>query len=252
MTTAPALSADQLSELLGMLGDVDSVELKLTIDETTRRSTVNALDMDPLNAQIRQVMFFDTPDLRLSDAGVVLRARRIQKRAGDTVVKLRPIVPSEIAPELRKSGDFKVEVDAMPGGFVCSGSMKGEASDEKLKAVWRGDLPLSKLFGKKQRELYAAQAPEGIALDDLVNLGPITIMKLKFSAADYPRPMVAELWFYPDGSQIIELSAKCTPAEAFQAAAETKVFLSSHGVDMTAPQQTKTRNAMVFFASELT
>lgn len=251
MTTAPALSADQLTELLGLLPGVDSVELKLTIDETTRRSTVAALGMDPLNAQIRQVMFFDTPDLRLSDAGVVMRARRIQKRSGDTVVKLRPVVPAEVAPDLRASGDFKIEVDAMPGGFVCSGSMKGEASDEKLKAVWHGDLPIRKLFSKKQRDLFEAHAPEDITFDDVVTLGPITIMKLKFSADDYPRPMVAELWFYPDGSQIIELSAKCTPAEAFQAAAETKVFLSSHGVDMTAPQQTKTRNAMVFFASEL-
>ena len=43
----------------------DSVELKLTVPETDQRSTVAALDMDPLDAQIRQVFFFDTPDLVL-------------------------------------------------------------------------------------------------------------------------------------------------------------------------------------------
>ena len=33
--------------------------------------------------------------------------------------------------------------------------------------------------------------------------------------------------------------------------AETKAFLAKHGVDLSAPQQTKTRSALEFFASEL-
>jgi inorganic triphosphatase YgiF len=39
---------------------------------------VAALGLDALDAQIRQVFFFDTPDLDLNRAGVVVRARRIQ------------------------------------------------------------------------------------------------------------------------------------------------------------------------------
>jgi hypothetical protein len=42
------------------------------------------------------VFFFDTPDLRLNKQGVVVRARRVQGRGDDTVVKLRPIVPGEL------------------------------------------------------------------------------------------------------------------------------------------------------------
>jgi inorganic triphosphatase YgiF len=34
--------------------------------------------MDPLDAQIGQVVFFDTPDLTLNTHGVVVRARRVQ------------------------------------------------------------------------------------------------------------------------------------------------------------------------------
>src|SRR4051812_46047499 len=49
--------------------------------------------MDPLEGQIRQVYFFDTPDLALFQQGVVARARRVQKKGDDSVVKLRPIVP---------------------------------------------------------------------------------------------------------------------------------------------------------------
>ena len=58
---------------------------------------------------------------------LVVRARRVQGRGDDTVVKLRPVVPAELPPEMRASPSFGVEVDAMPGGFVCSGSLKADA-----------------------------------------------------------------------------------------------------------------------------
>ena len=51
---------------------------------------------------MRQIFFFDTPDLALNAAGVVVRARRIQDSAADTVVKLRPVVPDDLPKKLRK------------------------------------------------------------------------------------------------------------------------------------------------------
>ena len=63
-----------------------------------------------------------------------------------------------------------------------------------------GDLPLHKLFSKEQRALYAANAPEGIELDDLSILGPLPVIKVKFAPKEYGRRMVAELWMYPDNS----------------------------------------------------
>ena len=81
--------------------------------------------MDPLEAQIRQVFFFDTPDLALDQPGVVVRARRIQGKGDDSVVKLRPVVPERPARRAARSPAFRVEVDALPGGFVCSASLKG-------------------------------------------------------------------------------------------------------------------------------
>ena len=79
----------------------DSVELKMTVVPDEHRTTIASLAIDPVEAQPRQVFFFDTPDLRLNQAGVVVRARRIQGGRGDTVVKLRPVVPGELPQELR-------------------------------------------------------------------------------------------------------------------------------------------------------
>src|SRR4029079_3639303 len=87
------LSGTELEELLGLIKGSDSVELKLTVPETDHRSAINALRLDPLEGQIRQFFFFDTPDLRLQQAGLAVRARRVQGRSGDSVVKLRPVVP---------------------------------------------------------------------------------------------------------------------------------------------------------------
>ena len=63
--------------------------------------------------------------------------------------------------------------------------------------------------------------------------------------------MVAEMWLYPDGARIFELSTKCLPPEAFDVAAEARVYLGEHGIDLSGEQQTKTRTALEFFSSEL-
>jgi hypothetical protein len=247
----PALTADQLMEVMGLLAHVDSVELKASVPQVGRRSVVRSLGMDPLDAQLRQVAFFDTPDLTLNNHGTVLRARRIQRRPGDSIVKLRPVVPSQLTPSLRQSPGFGVEVDMMPGGFVCSARLKTEVADRLLVRVFDGDKPVKKLFTHEQRALFADHAPSGVGLEDLVVLGPINIAKLKFSPRGYPRRIVAELWFYPDGSQILELSLKCQPDEAFDVAASARVFLTGKGVDLGAPQQTKTKTALSFFTAGL-
>jgi hypothetical protein len=207
--------------------------------------------MDPLEAQIRQVYFFDTPGLACNAQGVVVRARRVQHRPDDSVVKLRPILPTELPTEVRRSPNLTVEVDAMPGGFVCSASMKGAPGSVTVKDVAAGRPAIRRLFSKEQRKFFAAHAPEDVELDDLSLLGPLTVLKLKFVPGEFGRRLVAELWLYPDGSRIMELSLKCAPNEAFQVAAESKAFLAGRGVDLTGEQQTKTKNALDFFSDGL-
>ena len=114
-----------------------------------------------------------------------------------------------------------------------------------------GELPLHKLFSKDQRAFFAAHAPEAIELDDLSVLGPIHVLKLKFSPEGYGGKLAVELWLYPDGSRILELSTKCKPNEAFQVAAESRAYLAERGVNLFGEQQTKTRTALEFFSREM-
>ena len=250
-TMRPAYTDETLPQLLSLIEGADSVELKVTIAEHEHAVAADALGLDPLDAQIRQVYFFDTPDLALNAQGIVVRARRVQKRRDDSVIKLRPVVPQELPNAVRQSSAFTVEVDALPGGFVCSGTMKTMLGSDDVREAVRGKLSLEKLFSKEQRRLYAGHAPAEIALGQLAVLGPVFVLKLKRMVEGFDRPLVAEMWLYPDGSRILELSTKCAPPEAFQVAAETRGLLVARGLDLGGEQQTKTRKALEFFSGAL-
>ena len=243
------LSDEELGRILALMKGADSVELKATVPTVDQRSAVDALGLDAIEAQIRQVFFFDTPDLALDAAGLVVRARRVQGGSGDSVVKLRPVEPTELPKRIRQSDAFTVEVDAMPGGFVCSGSMKGVVDAADVRDAVRGGRPVRKLFSKQQRAFYDEHAPDVLGLDDLTILGPIFVLKLKSAPKGFGRKLTAEMWLFPDNSRILELSTKCPPSEAFGVAAETRAFLGAKGIDLDAEQQTKTRTALELFAA---
>ena len=243
---------ERLQELIALIKGSDSVELKLTVRESNQRSAVEALEMDPLDAQIRQVWFFDTPDLRLERGGVVVRARRAQGRGDDSVVKLRPVHPDTLPTSLRANADVVVEVDAMPDGFVCSASYRATGMDPlAVREAVAGRRPLRKLFSRRQRGFFAEHAPEGVTLDDLVPLGPIFVLKLKAQPPGAKRKVAAELWAYPGGTRVLELSTKCLPSEALEVATQGREYLIRRGIDITGPQTTKTHTALRLLSKDL-
>jgi hypothetical protein len=185
-------------------------------------------------------------------------ARLLELMRGADSVELKLTVPeaernatvsAEIPDDVRRDTAFSIEVDAMPGGYVCSGSFKGTTDNEHVREVAAGGRRIKSLFSKGQRAFYKTHAPDGPDLDYLVPLGPLNVLKLKYMPEKFPRKVTVEAWFYPDGSRILELSTKCAPNEAFQAASEARAFLSTQGISIAANQHTKTRTALDYFAS---
>ena len=62
--------------------------------------------------------------------------------------------------------------------------MKGVPGSSVREAVG-GKQPLRKLFSKEQRAFFAEHAPDGIEIDDLKVLGPIFVLKLKYSPEEH-------------------------------------------------------------------
>jgi len=249
--TTPVMSQDDTLKLLKLIKGSNSVELKVIVPLTGQRATIKALGLDPIEAEPRQAFFFDTADLALNRAGLIVRARRIQGGLGDTVVKLRPVDPDTLDPDLRRSGSFKIEVDTLPGGFVCTASCKGTCSAQEVLAASDGKMPLKSLFSKEQRAFFKKHAPEGIDLNSLLTLGPVFLLKVKHQPKNFDRRITVEMWLYPDGARILEISTKCLPADSFQVAAECRAYLVDSGIGISAGQETKTKAAMEFFKAKV-
>ncbi len=239
------LSADDVVKVLDLLKGSNSVELKVIVPQG-HRGAIPALGFDPVEAEPRQTYFFDTPDLSLNKAGIIVRARRSPKGRGDTVVKARPLDPAIIEADLHRDAAFKIEVDVSPGGYVCSGSAKGRCTAQDVLDASEDRVPLSSIFSRKQRDFFRAHAPEGLALKDLVPLGPTFLLRLKQQPKGFDRPVVVELWLYPDGSRILEVSTKGTPEEAFQLGAHFRSFIAKCGIPLEAKSVMKTTSALDF------
>ena len=209
------LTDEELTSLMGLLRGADSTELKLTVPPASHRDTIQGLPIDPVESQPRQVYFFDTPDLALNSAGLVVRARRIQGGKGDTVIKLRPVDPADLSPEMRADASFNVEVDVLPGGYVCSASFKGRSDGAQIWDAVRGGRPLRKLFSKPQRAFFLRHAPAGIDLDALIPLGCGSIRTARGSSSfrrnvHRPRPSTLR----PKRAPTLPGAGSCSPGSS--------------------------------------
>ena len=226
--TRAAFSDAQLQELVGLIKDADSVELKLTVPEA--RPALDDRGARPRSAARRRSARCSS-STRLtwrstSTASSCARGGR-RRRATTRSSSCGRSCPSSCREPLRRSPSFGVEVDASPGGFVCSGSLKGAPDARDVQeAVDRASFRFASSSRRSSGRSSPSTRPRESALDDLSILGPILVLKLKFAPHGFDRKLVGELWLYPDGSRILELSTKCAPSEAFQVAAETRAFLA--------------------------
>jgi len=247
------LPEHELDELVVLARQVDRVELKLTLPPPTHEQACTALGVRFRQAPTHQVYYFDSPDRLLHRHGIVVRARGRRGQPDDVVVKLRPAVPAEIPASIRASKRCVVEVDGMPGSYVCSAALKTRLGSSDIdRVVRRGRSPRQLLTATQLRLLDTRLSatdlgPVDVDVDDLRAIGPVSVRRRTLRPAGFDVPFLAECWTYPDDSQILELSTRCRPTEVLSAAARTATVLTAHGIDLTGPQQTKTIATYQFF-----
>ena len=169
-------------------------------------------------------------------------------------MKLRPVVPAELPAELRALAELQRRGRRDAGRIrllgVDEGHARGRAPCSESVA---GERPIRKLFSKEQRALLRRARPGRARAGRPVGPRPdLRAEAASFAPEEFGRKLVAEMWLYPDGSRILELSTKCAPGEAFQVAAEARAFLAGKGVDLSGEQQTKTKTALEFFSANAT
>jgi hypothetical protein len=242
----------ELDQLLMLTREADRVELKITVSGPAHAATCAALGADFADVTAHQVYYLDTKDRTLQRYGLIARVRSTERALDDSVIKLRPVSPGSIPAALRRSKQFVVEVDGMPGGYACSGALKAHLGVHDVEQAMARQRPLRALFSKPQLRLLEAHLPRQARIDDLAVFGPVDARQCKLVPDGLGGTLLAEQWTFPDGSRILELSTRCPPDATLRVAARMAAVLHAHGVDLTAPQQTKTHATLNFFSTRPT
>jgi hypothetical protein len=231
---------------------VGTVEMKITARARDEDEVLEALEQAHIEPEARDVYFFDTTDLTVFEAGIVLRARRVHDGADDSTVKLRPVESKSIGERWKADPKLEFEVDAVGDNYVSSAKLSADQDRGEIDEVARGERSVRSLFSGGQEEFLGDHAPGGAPVDweRLRLLGPVNVHKGEFEPKDLGHEVTVEEWVLPDRSDLVEISIKVDPNEAVEANERFVDFLRSRGFDTEGEQQTKTRTALEYLTGK--
>jgi hypothetical protein len=229
-----------------------TVEMRITARARDEDEVLEALERAHIEPEARDVYFFDTTDLTLFEAGIVLRARLVHDGVDDSTVKLRPVDPKSIGERWKDDEKLEFEVDAVGDNYVSSAKLSADQARGEIEDVVRGRSGLKSLFSKDQEQFLDGHAPEGAAVDwdRLRLLGPVKVHKWEVEPNELGYEVTVEEWVLPDQSDLVELSIKVDPNEAVEANERFVEYLRSRGFDTEGEQKTKTRAALEYFTAK--
>jgi hypothetical protein len=233
------------------IATMDAVEIKCTIRPDQELRAARAMEVDEDTADIRLIYFYDTPDLELFKAGVVLRARLVKGDTDDSTVKFRPVEPASIPRDWQRWKGFKLEADWVGDHVVCSASLTGLQQRDEIDEVAKGKRAIGKLFSSDQERFLTEFHKGPVGFEKLRVMGPIRVLRWKPKHETFSHELTLEEWRLPSGDEPVEVSIKAPPNEALQARKEFETHLRELGLDPEGAQDTKTRTALEYFARSL-
>jgi hypothetical protein len=240
----------------GNLGDLDpaiqKVEFKLTVLVGDEEKVQALLQRKGAQPRRRKVYFYDTKKLALRDEHLVLRARVTQDDDDDSTVKLRPVDLADDKARWRQIDGIRIELDVVGNAQIESAKLDGEPARGEIEEVEAKQRPVASLFSKKQEQLIADYAPDGISLQELEVLGPVDARKWDLDNPDgFPHTLSVEEWSLPDATRFIELSFKVPADQASGAHTAFRALLTGLDVDASGDQTPKTPRVLKYFADRL-
>jgi hypothetical protein len=228
---------------------IGTVEMKITARTRDEDEVLEALERAAVEPEVREVYFFDSTDLALFEAGIVLRARLVHDGADDSTVKLRPVDPKSLSERWKSDPKLELEVDAVGDEYVTSAKLGADQARGEIEDAVQGRRSLRSLFSGDQEQFLADHAPGGAPVDwaRLRPLGPVKVHKWEVEPKGLDNEVTVEEWVLPDRSDLVELSIKVDPNEAVEANERFVDFLRSRSFDTEGEQQTKTRAALEYF-----
>jgi len=235
--------------VLAALGPDQDVLLRFTVTDQQQRQAFATLGPHPLAVDVRQVAFFDTPDLALWRSGIVASARRIQHGPAEISVRVRAAEPGAVVPGAAWSTSVEVDVDGTDAALTCVCSADAGAADGRVKALLTGRLRLVEVLDDMQRRVWDRCVPPGLRPADLRVLGPVHVLSRRYFPGWYRRTLAAETWLLPGHAPVLDLAVHTTPAAACRLAVSTQRALTSRGVRLHALPRTAPRSVFAALAA---
>ena len=251
--TSPGLTTDNCCELGHLVRGADSIELKLTVPE-------RVLPVGGGGARRRSARGADPPGVLLRHARPDAQQGRRRRpgatdpgqgrRLGRQAASGRPA--ASCRRRCARSPNFVVEVDAMPGGYVCSGSMKAQAAADGRAAVGvgreaaaqavlqgaAGVLRRPRARGPRPRRPLGARADLRAQAEDAAGH---VLAPARRRDVDLPRRQ-------PRSSSC---RRSACPAKGSTSPTKPAPSCSARASRLSGDQQTKTKTALEFFSAEL-
>ncbi len=243
-TERPARGAATRDQIGRQVAGADALEVKATVPEGQIDSALARYGLSVDNDEERYIYFFDTPQRKLLDSGVIARSRRIVGGQHDSTIKFRPVSPSEVSKDWTKIKGFKLEADASEKGVVISASLTMPVEKGLIKRVAVGKKGIGGLFTNEQVKFLKVVGGRSIDFDALVVFGPLESHRWQFDDPACPWTITAELWRRQDGARLMEFSIKSPIKQAAVAITGFMAFLAEVGAEQNVEEQTKTRWAM--------
>ena len=228
---------------------IGAIEIKITAQARDEDAVRLALDSADIEAERREIWFYDTPELDLFEAGLVLRARLVHGDADDSTVKLRPVDPRTVDDYWKKTPGFEIELDAVGEDAICSAKLSVDQKRGEIADVAAGKRPIKSLFSKVQERLVEEYWHDEVDWHALKAFGPVAARKWEFTPKGFDYEVTIEEWVLPDQSDLVEISIKAPPGEAASASEGFLQQLRQRGLDPEGAQQTKTRAALRYFTT---
>ena len=192
MATGPPL--DECSRRLSCRSSSALTEQADTVELSPRRCPTRTSDPsdvasdEPARGPDPTVGLLRYPRAGAVRRGLVVRARRVQARGDDSVVKLRPIDPAQRGGQAATDDRVWHRGRRHARRLRLLGSLK--SAETSGSGTCSGGAADPKLFTSPRPPLFAEHAPEGVELDDLSMLGPINVFRRKCTPAGSAQRMV--------------------------------------------------------------
>ena len=231
---------------MGLVGDrqleLHAEQLKLSVPDETHRAAIKGLGLDPVEAQPRQAFFFDTPDLALNRAGVVVGPGAFRAGGPTRSSSCAPWTPTPSTSNSSARRASRSRWTRCRADTCARPRTRAPAAGRTYSTSPRARLPLAlALFEGAARVLRRARAggrQPGRAADDSVRCSCCEPSTSRRPSAAASSSRCGSTRRFANSRDLDQVPAR---RRAFQAAAEFKAYIESCGIPVTGSSRPRPR-----------